>query len=75
MVDLGAQGKAAGPKGSAVHEAYRCSVKVVAGECNQRYLHALVSRIPVVCCASVTVQKVRALHKTVDISMAYTNPR
>jgi hypothetical protein len=31
MVDLGAQGKAAGPKGSAVHEAYRCSVKVVAG--------------------------------------------
>jgi hypothetical protein len=38
MVDLGAQGKAAAPKGSAVPEAYRCSVKVVAGERNHRQL-------------------------------------
>jgi hypothetical protein len=38
MVDLGAQGKAAAPKGSAVPEAYRRSVKVVAGERNHRQL-------------------------------------
>ena len=38
MVDLGAQDKAAGPKGSAVPEAYRRSVKVVAGERNHRQL-------------------------------------
>jgi hypothetical protein len=31
MVALGAQNKRAGPEGSAVYEAYRCSVKVVAG--------------------------------------------
>jgi hypothetical protein len=31
MVDLGAQNKTAGPKGSAVPDAYRRSVKMVAG--------------------------------------------
>jgi hypothetical protein len=31
MVDLGAKSKTAGPKGSAVPDPYRCSVKVVAG--------------------------------------------
>ena len=34
MVDLGAQNKKAGPEGSAVPDAYRCSVKVVAGARN-----------------------------------------
>ena len=34
MVDLGAQNKTAGPKGSAVPDAYRRSVKVVAGARN-----------------------------------------
>ena len=34
MVDLGAQNKKAGPAGSAVPEAYRGSVKVVAGARN-----------------------------------------
>ena len=38
MVDLGAQNKKAGPEGSAVPDAYRCSVKVVAGERNHRQL-------------------------------------
>jgi len=48
MVDLGAQNKKAGPAGSAVPDAYRSSVKVVAGARNQRYLQGLVSRIPLV---------------------------
>jgi site-specific DNA recombinase len=47
MIDLGAQNKKAGSKEPAVPDAYRRSVKVVAGERNQRYLHGLVSRIPV----------------------------
>jgi hypothetical protein len=38
MVDLGAHNKKADPKGLAVHEAYQCSVKVVAGERNHRQL-------------------------------------
>jgi DNA invertase Pin-like site-specific DNA recombinase len=38
MVSLGAHDKAASPKGSTVSEAYRCSVKVVAGERNHRQL-------------------------------------
>jgi site-specific DNA recombinase len=38
MVDLGAQNKTAGPEGSAVPDAYRRSVKVVAGEGNHRQL-------------------------------------
>ena len=46
MVDLGAHNKKADPKGSAVPAAYRSSVRVVAGERNQRYLQGLVSRIP-----------------------------
>ena len=48
MVNLGAKSKTAGPKGSAVPDPYRCSVKVVAGVRNQRYLQALVSRIPMI---------------------------
>jgi site-specific DNA recombinase len=48
MVDLGAQDKKAGPAGSAVPDPYRRSVKVVAGERNQRYLQTLVARIPMV---------------------------
>jgi hypothetical protein len=38
MVDLGASSKKADPNGSAVPDAYRCSVKVVAGERNHRQL-------------------------------------
>src|SRR5882724_9729589 len=38
MVNLGAQTKPAGPKGSAVPDVYRRSVKVVAGEGNHRQL-------------------------------------
>ena len=41
MIDLGAQGKAAGPKGSAVPAVYRSSVKVVAGERNHLYRTAV----------------------------------
>ena len=45
MVDLGAQGKAAGPKRPAVPEAYRSSVKVVAGARIGRDRHSLVAAI------------------------------
>src|SRR5262249_13514170 len=41
MVNLGAHHKATGPKGAAVPEAYRSSVKVVAGEGNHRQLTLL----------------------------------
>jgi hypothetical protein len=43
MVDLGAQSKKADPEGSAVPEAYRCSVKVVAGARNHLDLLLLTS--------------------------------
>jgi hypothetical protein len=37
---------------------------------NQRYLQGLVSRIPVVRCASVNLAKVRAFRNTIGSSMA-----